>query len=103
MKPNQQLFRAAFKHTRTLRSGGQAYRIPSLEMALTMKFAPMVSLHRRDEDKCQDAHDFIRMVRCNADVNAKKLEELGELVYPGGGKEIWEMVRRVRAGQKLNP
>src|SRR5439155_9245678 len=58
MKPNQQLFREIFKHTHTVTSHGQTYRIPSLEMALAMKFAPMVSLYRRDIDKYQDAHDF---------------------------------------------
>ena len=30
-----------------------------------------------------------------------KLEELGDLVYPGGGKEILERVRQVRAREKL--
>src|SRR6266496_1849164 len=51
MKPNQQLFREVFKHTSNVTSKGQTYRIPTLEMALAMKFAPMVSLHRRDAEK----------------------------------------------------
>ena len=38
---------------------GQHYLIPSLEMALAMKFVPMVSPNRQDlEGKYQDAHDF---------------------------------------------
>src|SRR5262249_6285682 len=61
LKQNQQLYRVALKHTRTVTSGGESFRIPSLEMALAMKFASMISLHRRDEDKFQDAHDFIYM------------------------------------------
>jgi hypothetical protein len=101
MKPNQQLYRAAFKHTHTVTSEGHTYRIPSLEMALTMKFAPMISLHRADIDKYQDAHDFGRIVVSNPDIDLEKLADLGELVYPGGGQEIVEMVRRVRAGEKL--
>jgi len=101
MKPNQQLFREAFKHTSLITSKGQTYRIPNLEMALAMKFAPMVSLHRRDKDKHQDAHDFINMVESNPNIDLKKLAELGDLVYPDGGKELVEMVRRVRAGEKL--
>jgi hypothetical protein len=101
MKPNQQLFRAAFKHTHTLRAGGQVYRVPSLEMALAMKFAPMVSVHRADADKFQDAHDFIYMVQSNPEIDLKKLATLGDLVYPEGGKEIIEKVRQVRAGEKL--
>jgi hypothetical protein len=101
MKPNQQLFRVAFKNSQLIHSGGQSYRIPSLEMALAMKFAPMVSPHRQDEKKHLDAHDFIRMVRMNSDIDLEKLAELGDLVYPEGGKELLEQVRRVRAGEKL--
>jgi hypothetical protein len=48
-----------------------------------------------------DASDFIRIVNVNPDIDLAKLEELGDLVYPGGGKEIVEKVRQVRAGQKL--
>jgi len=102
LKPNQQLFRATFRHTRSIQAGDQSYRIPSLEMALAMKFAPMVSLHRRDVDKYQDAHDFILIARENTESDSTKLEELGEMVYTGGGAELVEMVRKARAGEKLN-
>lgn len=102
LKPNQELFRAAFKHTKPVTMGGQRYRIPSLEMALAMKFAPMVSINRRDEDKYQDAHDFIYIVKSNPEIDLEELAKLGDLVYPEGGKEIVEMVRKVRAGEKLN-
>ncbi len=101
LKPNQQLFREVFKHTHTVSSGGQTFKVPSLEMALAMKFAPMVSLHRTDVDNYQDAHDFGRMILSNPDIDLEKLAELGDLVYPGGGKEIVEKVRQVRAGEKL--
>ena len=101
MQPNQQLFREALKHAHWVTSEGQRYRIPSLEMALTMKFAPMVSLHRKDKDKFQDAHDFMYIVDSNPDIDLEKLAELGDLVYPGGGKEIVEKVRQVRAGERL--
>jgi hypothetical protein len=102
MKPNQ-LYRAAFKrgHTERVRSEGQEYRIPSLEMALAMKFAPMISLVRADPKKYMDAHDFIQIIQVNPDIDLDKLAELGELVYSGGGKEILELVRRVRAGERL--
>jgi len=100
MKPNE-LYRAAFKHTETITAGKQKYRIPCLEMALAMKFAPMISLNRREEDKLQDAHDFILMVKANRDIDLKKLSELGDLVYSTGGIELLELVRKVRAGEKL--
>jgi hypothetical protein len=102
VKPTQQLYRDALKHTRTVELEGEAYKIPSLEMALAMKFAPMISPHRADIDKYQDAHDFGRMVFANPDIDLKKLAQLGDLVYPEGGKEIVEKVRQVRAGEKLN-
>jgi hypothetical protein len=101
MKSNQELFRHALKHTRTVESEGQTYKIPSLEMALAMKFAPMVSIYRLDIDKYQDAHDFGHIVYSNPNIDLKKLAELGNLVYPEGGKEVVEMVRRIRAGEKL--
>ena len=101
MKPNQAVVHAALKNTHTVRSGRLTYKVPSLEMALALKFAPMVSLNRADLDKGQDAVDFGRIVVANADIDLGKLAALGELVYPGGGKEIVEMVRRVRAGEQL--
>jgi hypothetical protein len=101
MKPVQPPYRDIFKHTKKTAMGKESYRVPTLEMALTCKFAPMISLMRMDEKKHQDAADFIAMVRNNAEIDLEKLAELGDLVYNGGGKEIVEMVRKVRAGEKL--
>jgi len=50
MKPLQQPYIEVFKHTHTVTSEGQTYRVPSLEMALVMKFSAMISLYRADED-----------------------------------------------------
>jgi hypothetical protein len=102
MKPNQPLFKAALTHTHVAHAGRRSYLVPSLEMALAMKFAPMVSLNRADEKKYQDAADFIRIVKHNPGVDTDKLAEFGELVYAGGGQEIIEMLRRVRAGERLD-
>jgi hypothetical protein len=102
IKPNQDLFRAALKNTHVVESGGERYLIPSLEMALALKFAPMVSPNRADEEKHIDAHDFITMVKVNPDIDLDKLAELGELVYPGGGKELVDKVGAVRRGEKLH-
>jgi hypothetical protein len=101
MKTNQPLFGAAFKNVVKIVVEKQPCKVPSLEMALAMKFAPMISLVRADYKKYMDAGDFIRMVNVNPDINLAKLEELGDLVYPGGGKEIVEKVRQVRAREKL--
>jgi hypothetical protein len=70
-------------------------------MALTMKFAAMVSPNRREKDKYQDPHDFIGIVEVNPDIATDKLSELADLVYCSGGATILEFVRRVRAGEKL--
>jgi Nucleotidyl transferase AbiEii toxin, Type IV TA system len=101
MRPNQSLYRHAFKHTRRVQSGDQVYQLPSLELALAMKFAAMVSPNRGDTKKLLDAHDFRRMVEVNEEIDLAQLTKLAELVYAGGGKEVLEMVRQVRAGEKL--
>jgi hypothetical protein len=101
MKANQPLYREALKHTHTVEAEGHSYKIPSLEMALAMKFGPMVSIVRADAKKYRDASDFMLMVKANPNIDLELLAELGELVYSGGGKEIVEVVRKIRAGEKL--
>jgi hypothetical protein len=101
IKPTQQPYREIFKHVTKVAAEGQEYRVPTLEMALTCKFAPMISLMRADEKKHQDAHDFIVMVKQNPEIDLETLGKLCELVYSGGGKEVRELVRKVRAGEKL--
>jgi hypothetical protein len=100
MKTNQPLTRSVLRHTRVV-GGRRPYRIPTLEMALALKFAPMTSPFREDQKKYQDAADFIALVKFNPTIDLRKLMHLGELVYSGGGAEIIEMVRRVRAGERL--
>jgi hypothetical protein len=101
MKANQPLYRDALKYTHTIQSGGQTFAIPSLELALAMKFAAMISLTRADRDKYQDVRDFMYIVDSNPDIDLEKLHALGQLVYNGGGDEIVEKVRQVKAGEKL--
>ncbi len=100
-RSNGPLYRHTLKHSRIVKFSGQTFGIPSLEMALAMRFAVMVSPDRPWHDKYQAAHDFIRMARSNPKANLKQLRQLGELVHVEGGKQLVEMVRRVRAGEKL--
>jgi hypothetical protein len=100
MKPSA-LYRETFNHTCEVSSGKQRYRIPNLEMALTMKFAAMLSPNRAEEDRLQDAHDFILLVKQNSSVREETLAELGEHVFTGGGKDVLDKIRKVRAGEKL--
>jgi hypothetical protein len=100
LKPRS-LYRATFKHTQAVVNAGQTYRIPSLEMALAMKFAAMISPNRPEAKRLKDASDFILIVQKNSDIDSDTLTHLGELVYGGGGASICEMVQNVRTGKKL--
>jgi hypothetical protein len=102
MKPLQPPYHVVFKHTKKVTAGKETYRVPTLEMALACKFAPMISLMRVDEKKLIDAADFIDIVKKNADIDLEALEALGEIVYTGGGEEILELVRKIHAGEKLD-
>jgi len=101
MKPMEPHVKAALKNVVNIEMESVPIRIPTLEMALALKLAPMISLVREDEKKYKDAADFISMVKFNPAIDLEKLAELGDLVYPGGGKEIVEKVRQVRAGERL--
>jgi hypothetical protein len=101
MKPLQQPYCEVFKHTLTVTRDGETYKIPTLEMGIVMKFSAMTSLHRAPEDRYRDAHDFIRMVKNNADVDTEKTAELASLIYPQGGQDVLVMIEKVRAGEML--
>jgi hypothetical protein len=101
MKPHQDLMQAALNNTCAVEGREQPYRIPTLEMALALKFAPMISLNRAIEKKHLDAHDFITMIKVNPEIDLVKLAELGEFIYPGGGAELVQKVGQVRRGEKL--
>jgi len=101
MKPNQPLHRIAMRHAHRVETRKRVYYIPTLEFALAMKFAATVSPWRERKRKMRDAVDFAWIVEANPDIDMGKLAQLGERVYPGGRKEIVEMVRRIRAGEGL--
>jgi hypothetical protein len=99
MKPNQPLFKVAFRQTVLVEEG---YRIPNLEFALACKFAAMVSPNRAVNKKYLDAADFMSMVEANASsIRLAQLRRLGERVYPGGGAEIIQLVEDAKAGRRL--
>jgi hypothetical protein len=99
MKPNQPLFKVAFRHT-VLDTEG--YLIPNLEFALACKFAAMVSPNRADERKFLDAADFTSIVKKNLPaIRRDRLRRLGERVYPDGGTEIIQLVEDIEAGRRI--
>lgn len=102
MKPvGSPLWRALLKDRVSLRVGNAKVNVPTVEGVLAGKFAAMVSPHRRLADKQIDAGDLMRIVEANGQLNASRLESLGELVYSGGGKELLKLVADARAGRRL--
>jgi hypothetical protein len=61
----------------------------------------MVSPARRLEKKYRDAGDFIMLAKQIKRVNNAKIQELGDLVYAGGGKELLKIVADARVGKRL--
>ncbi len=100
-RPAEPLARATLRNTQPVTVEGQTYQIPTLEMALALKFLAMMSLRHTDEKKYLHDHDFIGMVKANPAIDLDKLAAFGELIYAGGGRDLGEKVRRVRAGEKL--
>jgi hypothetical protein len=41
------------------------------------------------------------MVKSNAEIDLRQLAIFGDLIYNGGGADIVETVRKIRAGEKL--
>jgi hypothetical protein len=52
-------------------------------------------------DRGQDAVDFIRVVEANQEIDLSVVEELGDLVYSGGGKDLLNLIADARAGKRL--
>lgn len=101
IKPVEKIMQAALQHKAEVRSGKRTYFVPTLEMALALKFAPMISLTRAEEKQHFDVGDFITMIKANPTIDEAKLAELGNLIYNGGGKELVAKVGQVRRGEKL--
>jgi hypothetical protein len=80
---------------------GIAVRIPPVEGVLAAKFSAMASPHRRHLDKQQDGVDFGRIVSVNEPLDLDLIEDLCELVYPGGGKDALKLVADARAGRRV--
>lgn len=102
VKADRPLLRAVLRHTCTFLFDGVTYQIPTLEMALALKFSLFLSRSWSDTEKYMDAHDLLCMAMSNPHIDEAALAELGDLVCPGGGPEIVKMVQRVRAGGKLD-
>jgi hypothetical protein len=102
MKPlTPPFWKRLIKLAKPVKVDGYPVRIPPPEGVLAAKLGALVSLHRKDLDKQQDAVDFRRIVEDVGTFDEPLLEQLGELVYPGGGKEILQHLADARAGKAI--
>lgn len=98
----QPLLRGAFKHVIATKVANETCLVPTLEMALAIKFAGFVSTTAELDAVYMDAADFIRMVKVNPAIDKAALAKLGSLVNPNGGAEIVSRVETILAGRKFN-
>ena len=95
------LWQRLLKLARPVRIAGKPVRIPPVEGILAAKMAAMVSPHRHIAKKMIDGGDFIQIVQVSEEINRPLAEELGDLVYPGGGKKLLKLIADARAGKRL--
>ena len=94
MRPQSDLHEAVRNYSVPV---GKSHCVPSLDMALALKFAAIESPNREVNKKRQDKVDFVSMVYAHGDEVAEDiLFSLGEMVRSGGGKEILELVKEAR-------
>jgi hypothetical protein len=101
LKAVEPILRKTLVRAVAVRARRRSYLIPSLETALALEFGPMIRLPWSDADKYMHAHDFLCILKACPDMDLKVLAACGELLYKGGGVEILEDVRRVRAGERM--
>jgi len=90
------------KYCVTLRSKKQVVKIPTIEAAIALKFAALISPHRGDENKPVDHADLLKLIRTQPKLDKKTLLVLGELIYLGGGKELVAMIDDIRHGKAIS-
>ncbi len=93
MLPSNSCYEAILDRYHTL-DKSTGHRIPTIEAACASKFAALVSPYREWEKKSYDAGDLRSIMGPNAStLDRSLLKELGDLVYPDGGKELLEFLQ----------
>jgi hypothetical protein len=93
MLPSNSCYQAVLKKYHRI-DESKGHRIPIIEAACASKFAALVSPYREWERKQQDAVDLRSiMVPNQATLDRSLLSELGDLVYPEGGRELLEFLQ----------
>jgi hypothetical protein len=100
VRASNPLFQAVLKkYTTEVRSKGLVVRLPTPEAAIALKFAAAISPYRAEESRPQDRVDLVAILRRQSELRQDVLAELGDLIYPGGGKELVLFVEAVKAGK----
>jgi hypothetical protein len=89
-------------HTVAVPVRGQVIRLPTVEAAVALKFAAVVSPNRGDDSQPQDRTDLRAILIKNRNLNLAVLSELGDLVYPGGGRELTDACAAIWEGKPVS-
>ena len=84
-----------------IQSKGQTVFVPTVEAAVALKFAAAISPNRGDVSRPQDRIDLMAIVKKHQNMNTTALNELGDLIYLGGGKELNQFVVDVQQGKHI--
>ena len=98
IRPVMEPERWVFENAKTIQIDGQTCRVPSLEMAMAMKFCSSACIYRNEEGKLLDKYDLARMVSRNVRRNEAKLGKLAARLFPGGARLIRKLINQVSQG-----
>lgn len=90
------------RYSVSIQSKGHRILVPTVEGAVALKFAAAISPNRGADSTPQDRADLIAIIRSGQDLDPAVLAELGDLVYPGGGKELQQVAAGIRAGRNVS-
>jgi hypothetical protein len=75
-------------------------RIPTIEAAIVLKYAAIISPHRDIENREYDSGDLRRLVKSNYDdIDQAVVEKLANQVWEHGSQDIRRFIERALAGQ----
>lgn len=75
-------------------------RIPTIEAAIVLKYAAIISPHRDIENREYDSGDLRRLVKANYDsIDQAVVERLANQVWERGGEDVRRFIQRALAGQ----
>jgi hypothetical protein len=83
-----------FDNASRLRIGGEICFVPSLEMALAIKFAAMNSIYRPGVDQMLDAYEFALIVKHQTRVDEAKLRQLVSPLFRGAAKSVCQKIKQ---------